>query len=297
MSSSSTSPSESLDSSNQVAMKKKKKSPKQEVKSSPQVGPPSAPLRKAPLPEPGYSKPVPEQPLVGKSVDLGSPPVNHSISEEHHAHVLLISSDSPKSGNDSPIPATPESPSSVPLEHGGNHTIPPPSSLVASFYWNHLTDFHLPSNVPFQITVRACAKAVPGTILDEGACVSLMSSITRQALGSPYLGPVTQNLLAFDRGACPSLGVLPKFPITLGGKTIYIDVLVTQGALDFSLLLGHEYVYAMGALVSSLFHVVFFPHNRRIVIIYQLSFFSPPVPPTQFSSPPDFYPPIVSAPP
>ena len=92
--------------------------------------------------------------------------------------------------------------------------------------------------------------------MDEGASVSLMPYTTWQALGSPQLWPVTQNLLAFDGGACPSLGVLPKFPITLGGKTVYIDVLVTQGVLDFSLLLGRDYVYAMWALVSSLFRVV-----------------------------------------
>jgi hypothetical protein len=89
----------------------------------------------------------------------------------------------------------------------------------------------------------------------------------------------------------------PKFPITLGGKTVYIDVMVTQGALDFSLLLGRDYVYAMGALVSSLFRVVCFPHDGRIVTIDQLSFVSPPVPPAQLSSPPGFHPQVVSSPP
>lgn len=174
--------------------------------------------------------------------------------------------------------------------------ISPPSSLVTSFDWNYLTDFHLPSNVPFQITVHTCAKAVPGTILDEGVSINLMPSTTWQASGSPPLGLVMQNLLAFDGGACPSLGVLPKFPITLGGKTICIDILVTQGALDFSLLLGRDYVYAMGALVSSLFHVFCLPHDGRIMTIDKLLFFSPLVPPALLSSPPGFYPPVVSTP-
>lgn len=57
--------------------------------------------------------------------------------------------------------------------------------------------------------------------------------------------------------------------------------MVVQGALDFSLLLGHDYVYATGALVSSLFCVVYFPHDGRMVTINQLSFFSPSVPPVQ----------------
>ena len=99
-------------------------------------------LVQAPLPEPGCAKPILDQPLVGKSVNSGSPPVDHSISEEHHSHVLLISLDSPESENESPVPANPESPSSVPLEQGVNHMIPPPSSTVVSFYWSHLTTFH-----------------------------------------------------------------------------------------------------------------------------------------------------------
>jgi len=100
--------------------------------------------------------------------------------------------------------------------------------------------------VPFQITVHAYDKAVPGTILDEGASVSLMPSTTWQALGSPQLVPVAQHLLAFGGGTSLPLGILPNFPTTLGGKTIYIDVIIVQGALDFSLLLGHEYVMPWG---------------------------------------------------
>jgi len=102
-------------------------------------------LVQPPLPKPGCAKPVLDQPLVGKSVDSGSPPIDHSVSEEHNSHVLLVSSDSPESGNDTPIPATPERPASVPLEQGGNHMIPPPSSLVASFDWSRLTTYRLPS--------------------------------------------------------------------------------------------------------------------------------------------------------
>jgi len=79
--------------------------------------------------------------------------------------------------------------------------------------------------------------------------------------------PAAPNLTAFDGGTSQPLGILPKFPITLGGKTVYIDVLVTQGVSEFSFLLGHDYVYTMDALVSSLFRVVFFPHNGRIVTI------------------------------
>lgn len=56
---------------------------------------------------------------------------------------------------------------------------------------------------------------------------------------------ITQNMLAFNRGTNQPLGILPKFPITLGGKTIYLDVMVVQGHLYLNLLLGRDYVYVM----------------------------------------------------
>ena len=48
--------------------------------------------------------------------------------------------------------------------------------------------------------------------------------------------------------------------------------MVVQGPLDFNLLLGHDYVYAMKAVVSTLFRVMHFPHDGKIVTIDQLSF-------------------------
>lgn len=106
-------------------------------------------LVQAPLPEPGCAKPVPDQPLVGKSVDSSSPPVDHSVSKKNNPLVLLVSSDSLECQNDSPIPASPESPASVPLEQGGNHMIPPPSRLGILFDWDNLTTYNLPSHLPF----------------------------------------------------------------------------------------------------------------------------------------------------
>jgi hypothetical protein len=44
-----------------------------------------------------------------------------------------------------------------------------------------------------------------------------------------------------------------------------------QDPLDFSLLLGRYYVYAMKAIVSTLFRVISFPHDGRVVTVDQLS--------------------------
>ena len=71
------------------------------------------------------------------------------------------------------------------------------------------------------------------------------------------------------------LGILPQLSITLEGKTICIDVQVVQGPLYFNMLLGHDYVYAMKAVVSTLFQVMYFPDDGKIVTIDQLSFVKP----------------------
>lgn len=94
---------------------------------------------------------------------------------------------------------------------------------------------------------------VLGTIIDEGTSVSIHSSTSWKALGSPPLVPVTQNLVGFNRGTNQPLGILPQLPITFGGRTIYLNVMVVPSPLDYNLLLGRDYVYGMGAIVSTIF--------------------------------------------
>jgi hypothetical protein len=112
-------------------------------------------------------------------------------------------------------------------------------------------------------------------LIDEGSSISIFSSFAWQALGCPPLAPVMQNLLAFNRRTSQPLGTLPQFPVTLEGKTVFINVMVVQDPLNFSLLLGRDYVYAMKAIVSTLFRVISFPHDGRVVIVDQLSFIDP----------------------
>jgi hypothetical protein len=149
---------------------------------------------------------------------------------------------------------------------------PPPSNEAILFYWGALTGHHLPSHIPFNITVQVCGRDVPQTLIDEGSFVSILSSIARKALGYPHLVPVTQNLLDLNKRTSQPLGILPQFLVTLGGKNIVIDVMVVQDPLDFDLLLGRDYFYAMKVIVSTLFRVIYFPHDGRIVAIDKLSF-------------------------
>ena len=163
-------------------------------------------------------------------------------------------------------------------EHGGiplASSVPPPSHGIISFDWNGFTQPCLPFSNPFQIIVRLEPFIVYHSIVDEGASVTILSSDVWKALGYPELVSVTNQLVAFDRRHSEPLGVLPQLPISLGGKTVCIDVMVVQGPLDFNLLLGRDYVYVMEAIVSTLFRVMHFPHDGNIVTIDQLSFDNP----------------------
>jgi hypothetical protein len=61
----------------------------------------------------------------------------------------------------------------------------------------------------------------------------------------------------------------------LGGKTMCIEVEVVDTSLDYNLLLGRSWTYAMQAMVATFFRVLLFPHEDWIVTIDQLSFSRP----------------------
>jgi len=103
------------------------------------------------------------------------------------------------------------------------------------------------------------------TIIDEGVSVSIVSSIAWEALGLPSLLLEMRNLTGFDKGTSRLLGILPNVPITLRRKTVHMNVMVVQGPLDYNLLLGRDYIYSMGAIIFSLFRVMCFLHEGRVV--------------------------------
>jgi hypothetical protein len=164
--------------------------------------------------------------------------------------------------------------SSMLSEQGGiplAPSTPPPIPRMVSFDWNDLVEPRLPSFTPFQIRVEVNSTNIYRCIVDEGASASILSSLVWKVLGSPKLVSASHELLDFDRRSSECLGILPQFPILLGGKIVCVDVIVVQGPLDFNMLLGCDYVYSMNIVVSMLFRVMHFPHNGSIVTIDQLA--------------------------
>jgi hypothetical protein len=56
---------------------------------------------------------------------------------------------------------------------------------------------------------------------------------------------------------------------------VCIEVEVVDAPIDYNLLLGRSWTYAMQAVVATVFQVLLFPHEGRIVTIDQLSFSRP----------------------
>jgi hypothetical protein len=110
------------------------------------------------------------------------------------------------------------------------------------------------------------------TVVDEGASTCVMSLVCQKAIGQPVLSHSPTLLMAFNGHSFRPHGIIPSFPVQLGGKTMCVEVEVVDAPLDYNLLLGMSWTYATHAVVATVFWVLFFPHEGQIVTIDQLSF-------------------------
>jgi hypothetical protein len=101
-----------------------------------------------------------------------------------------------------------------------------------------------------------------------------MSLACWKTIGSPPLNESQNTLKAFNGSNFNPYGVLPSLPIMLEGKMVQVEVEVFDTPLDYNLLLGRSWIDSMRAVVSTLFRVVRFPHQGKVVTIDQLAFFN-----------------------
>lgn len=55
-----------------------------------------------------------------------------------------------------------------------------------------------------------------------------------------------------------------------------ITIAIMPSLVDYNILLGHDYIYNIQAMLSSLFRFITFPHEVSIITIDQLSYHDPP---------------------
>jgi hypothetical protein len=133
----------------------------------------------------------------------------------------------------------------------------------------------LPAAVAIQIPVKIRNITVHRCIIDEGASTCIMSKSVWKKLGSPELLPSAITLRAYDGRSASPEGIFQNVPIELGGKTVLIDIEVIEAPLEYNILLGRTYMYAMKAVASSIFRTIMFPHNGKIVTIDQVTHYEP----------------------
>jgi hypothetical protein len=61
------------------------------------------------------------------------------------------------------------------------------------------------------------------------------------------------------------------------GKTVLVEVEVIDATLDYNFILGHTWFYTMKVVASSVFQLVKFPHQGKIITVDQLDFCTPDV--------------------
>jgi hypothetical protein len=132
----------------------------------------------------------------------------------------------------------------------------------------------LPPKLVFQIQVVVSDKNICRTVIDEGASMCVMSFSCWKAIGSPPLNESQNTLKAFNGYGFKPYGVLPSLPIKLEGKMVQVEVEVFDAPLDYNPLLGCSWIDSMRAIVSTLFCVVRFPHQGKVVTVDQLAFFN-----------------------
>lgn len=81
------------------------------------------------------------------------------------------------------------------------------------------------------------------------------------------------TLKGFDGRTYTPYGILTNLQVELGGKTVEIEVEVIDGNLDYNIILGRPWIYAMAAIVPTYFRKIAFPFQGGIITVDELTFF------------------------
>lgn len=123
----------------------------------------------------------------------------------------------------------------------------------------------LPHHMAFQIKSTYRKTNIFRTIINEGASTCVMSMSCWKAIGLPSTVRSPTVLTTFDGHSHRPHGIIPTFPICFGGKIVNIEVEIVDANLDYNLLLGRNWIYEMDAIVLTLFRVLCFPHEGKLL--------------------------------
>jgi hypothetical protein len=94
----------------------------------------------------------------------------------------------------------------------------------------------LPYHIAFQIVVSYTTKTFTQNIfhmvVDEGTSTYVMSLVCWNVIRQPILSLSPTLLITFDSCSFQTHGIIPSFPVQLGGKTVCVKVEVIDVSLD-----------------------------------------------------------------
>jgi hypothetical protein len=132
----------------------------------------------------------------------------------------------------------------------------------------------LPHQLAFQIQVIVKTKNICRTFVDEEVSTCIMSITCWKYICSPALTESHNTLKYFNGVWYKPYGVLPALSILLEWKLVTVEVEVFDAPLDYNVSLGHSWIDTMHIVVSTIFHVIHFPHQGKVVTVDKLAFFN-----------------------
>jgi hypothetical protein len=99
-----------------------------------------------------------------------------------------------------------------------------------------------------------------------------MSITCWKSIGSLALTKSHNTLKTFNGTCFKPYNVFPSFSIMLEVKSVNVKVEVFEAPLDYNLVLGRSWIDSMCAVVSTLFCVLRFPQEGKVITIDQLTF-------------------------
>jgi len=126
---------------------------------------------------------------------------------------------------------------------------------------------HLLYHVSFQIDIVYVKHVIRMNDINEGASTCVMYFSCWKVIGSPELPPSPTLLTSFEKHLFIPHKLISSFPFHLGGKFVSIEVEVVDALLNYNILLGRSWNYAMTVVISSIFQILCFPREGRFVTI------------------------------
>jgi hypothetical protein len=133
----------------------------------------------------------------------------------------------------------------------------------------------LPPSVAFQLLFMIENVAIHQCIIDEGESTCVMYAKVLNKLGSLELVPSMITLYAYDGRPSQIEGLYHNIPIELAKKQVLIDIKVVNIPLDYNILLGCSYIYAMKVVSFSILCTTKLPQEGKAITIYHLTSHDP----------------------